>query len=247
MNDLISSSYRIIKEAKGYGCERVIALVSSGKDSVCLFDVVHKLCQKIGIHPFFVHHYIVKNLDIEEEVLTLLEKKYNTAIYRYENAIAKLALLKDMLCINLADDDLIAEDIIKKYRLDTETDRALFNKYETRWMTTGIKKADSVNRRYALNEYPNPNPNKKRFYPLSDWGNPDVREYMKKNNLPLSSLYKISKRSFDSLSVQSVYPIKSFNRKDYDKICNQFPLMDALCWIYEKRAKKYGLINIEKC
>lgn len=243
----LKESLRLLKEARKMGCKKLIVLVSTGKDSVCLFDVVHNLAAKAGIEPYFAHHYIVEDLEIEESVLRNLENRFGVKIHRYENSTPKLMLMQDALCINIQDNKITRDLPVTKYKVDTQIDRALMTKAKTKWITMGIKKADSVNRRYALNEYPNPNGNKKRVYPLAHWSNQDVLDYIERRGLPLSDVYKASKRSIESLELESSYPLKSLSPKDYDKICSRYPLLDALCWLYEKRIIEYGKENVPRC
>lgn len=243
----LKESLGLLKEARKLGCKKLIVLVSTGKDSVCLFDVIYNLADRAKIEPFFAHHYIVDGLEIEEKVLTNLETRFGVKIHRYENSTPKMMLMQDVLCVNLADNKLTKEMPVTKYKIDTQIDRALFRKYNTKWITMGIKKADSVNRRYALNEYPNPNPRKMRVYPLTNWSNQEVLEYIEKRDLPLSEIYKVSKRSLDSLELESAYPLKSLSPNDYNKICEKYPFLDALCWVYEKRIREYGQKNIPRC
>ena len=247
MKELIQESKTIIKQAKDLGCDKVIILVSSGKDSLCLADVVVKNAPSYGMDVFLAHHYIVEGLEVQEEVLQAMEARYGLKIHRYENSAPKIALMKDVLCINLLDNDMIHDMPMPKYRLDTQIDKALVAVAKTEWMTMGIKKADSMNRRYSLNEYPNPNPRKKRFYPLSNWSNKNVFDYCDSHKLPLSSLYKLYGRSFESLELESIYALKKTNIGDYNKVCDKYPLADALCWLYEKRIGEFGIKKIPRC
>ena len=92
----------------------------------------------------------------------------------------------------------------------------------------------------ALTKHPNPNPKLHRCYPLADWSKAEILQHVVEAALPLGRAEKLLGRSLDCLNVEHVWPLKRAVPEDYERICNDFPLMDALCWLYEKRREKYG-------
>ena len=115
------------------------------------------------------------------------------------------------------------------------------------WIATGIKKTDSITRAMALTKHPNPNPNNHRVYPLHEWKDADVWSHIAENDLPVSRCYKLIKRSLDVFNVKHLYPLKAGAPDDFERICRDFPLVESICWLYEKRAREYGMTNLPEC
>jgi len=234
----IIHSQNLLAKARSLGCDRLAVMVSSGRDSACLAHMAHRS----GIPSVYIHNYLVPDLEIVEAPLQDLEQKLDIKIIRLASQQRRQMLDRDVLCINKIWDAEVGLTARSKKYYDM-----IANIAKTPWMATGIARADSPRRRLALTQSPNPNPRSKRVYPMDLWRAVDVKEFVEKNNIKLSLSYRIQGRSFELMSVNRVYPLKSMLPNDYRKICNDFPLMDALCWLYERRARKYGAANLPKC
>ena len=75
-----------------YG-DKIVVGVSGGPDSVCLFDVLIKLRDKLNLSLFVVHvnHCIRKEADIEEEYVRELCGKYDVPFYLKKVDVKELA------------------------------------------------------------------------------------------------------------------------------------------------------------
>jgi hypothetical protein len=48
----------------------------------------------------------------------------------------------------------------------------------------------------------------------------------------------VLKRSVDTLDIAHIYPLRKHFLRDYRRIIEVFPLLDALCWLYDAREDK---------
>lgn len=73
--------------------DKIVIGVSGGPDSVCLFDVLAKLRDKLNLKLFVVHinHSIRKEADIEQEYVKDLCKKYNVQFFYKKLDVKKIA------------------------------------------------------------------------------------------------------------------------------------------------------------
>jgi 3'-phosphoadenosine 5'-phosphosulfate sulfotransferase (PAPS reductase)/FAD synthetase len=234
----IRRSMAVLAEARQAGASRLAVLVSGGRDSACLAHMV----ARSQISASFIHHYIVPDLEISEIPLRGLEQQLGIKITRVPSVLRQSMFEGDVLCINK----------IWDAQATTSPRSATFDRFvlaiaKAEWLATGIRKSESPMRMLALTKHPNPNPKLKKVYPLADWLKQDVRDFIEREKITISPSYPLMNRSFDSVNLKHVYPLKSAMPGDYKKICSDFPLMDALCWLYEKRVKTHGLLNLPEC
>lgn len=219
--------------------EKLCVLVSSGKDSVALMDIV----VRSGVPATFVTKYLVPDLEMDEVVLQAQEKRYGIKIHRV--AAPRRAAM-------FAHDVLRIEHIWEAGEGATGAHSKKFDKFlvslsGTPWLATGIRKTDNPTRAIALSKYPNPHPKNCRVYPLAEWRKGEVWEYIRQRDLPVSPAYRLFGRSLDCLNIKHVYPLKAGIPGDYAKIVKDFPLIEPLMWVYEKRVRQYGTRNLPEC
>lgn len=222
--------------------DRLAVMVSGGRDSMALAHMCYRASKENDIVCTYIHNYLVPDLDVNEMPLRALEKTLGIKIIRLPSPLRRQMLDGDALCINR-----VWEARFKCVPRPAAYFRMIAAIAKSPWMTTGIARADSIRRRLALTQAPNPNANAKRVYPLDLWRAKDVNDFITANKIKLSASYAIQGRSFDLMNIARVYPLKHALPNDFKKICADFPLMEALCWVYEKRAKKYGAANLPLC
>ena len=201
------------------------------------------MVHRSGIPSTYIHNYLVPELEIVEAPLQDLESKLGINIVRLPAPLRRQMLDSDVLCINKVWDAIEWNGNPRPAGYD----RMIEAIAKTPWRATGIARADSPRRRLMFMQSPNPNVKAHRVYPLEYWRSADVKEFIQREGIKLSANYAIQSRSFELLSINRVYPLKSAMPNDYKKICTDFPLMDALCWLYERRARKHGAANLPKC
>lgn len=236
---LIRHSLGIIRKAQDMGAGRVAVKISGGKDSTVLTDMI----MRSGISACFIHQYIVPGMRIEEDVLEALEKRFGIEIIRIAHPRRGEMFNCDVLCINKIWD----EDASRKFTHGEANDRFIAAIAKTPWMATGIRKQESITRHLSLTKHPNPHPRNHRMYPLADWPKSEIFAHIKANGLPLSKAYALFGRSMSSYNIAHLYPLKQGIPEDYEKFCHDFPLMRCLVWLYEKRAREFGVTKLPKC
>ena len=102
----------------------------------------------------------------------------------------------------------------------------------------GIKKADSPNRAINISAQGWFQEGSKKIYPLFDWSDRDVWSAIKHLDLPINKCYEWFGRSLDVLNLHHLYPLKQYVPDDYKKFCREFPLIEPMVWLYEKRMKE---------
>jgi 3'-phosphoadenosine 5'-phosphosulfate sulfotransferase (PAPS reductase)/FAD synthetase len=236
---LIAHSQQLIGRARTLGCDRLAVEVSSGKDSTCLMDMV----VRSGIPAVFIYQYIIPGWRLDEEVLEKLEDRYKVEIVRVAHPRRGEMFATDTLCINRVWDATAA----RAFTHNDAMDRFIAALSKTKWLATGIRKSDSITRTLALNKYPNPNPGKKRVYHLADWKTSDVWAHIKAEGLPISRAYALFNRSLSTFNVKHMYPLRMAAPDDYARFMKDFPLIEPLCWLYEKRARETGVLSLPEC
>lgn len=234
----IAHANLLLDRARRAGVDRLCVLVSSGKDSVCTLDIVHKS----GIPYTAVHQYLVPGLRVNEDVLENLEQRYGITIARIPSGSRVRMFANDVLRIQH-----VWESGDKTSIDHTAQERLACAIAKTPWMALGVKKADSPTRFLALDRSENPNPNTHKFYPIAEWKHAECWEYIKAEGLPVSRAYGLFGRSLDSIDIKHVYPLKHAIPEDYEKILNDFPLMEPLVWLYERRVRANGLSSLPEC
>ncbi len=153
--------------------DRVILFHSAaGKDSIALLNMMSPFFKEI----ICVFMYMVKDLDHINRYIKWAEKKYpncrfiQTPHYAYYN-------LKKNAVHGTERIDNSGWNLSKIYEKIKEQTSIGYSVY-------GFKKNDSMNRRIMLKGYENfTNPEGTKVYPLSDWSNKEVLQYIRKNRL----------------------------------------------------------------
>lgn len=235
---LVKSSNQILNKLS---LDKVIVFLSGGKDSTALCSIM----AQSGINCVYLYKYLVPNMSFDEKVLVELENRFSIKIHRIENPVRTGMYKSDTFRIKHiwdAQDALIGQGMKnQKY------DRWIRETFKGDWFAMGLKKSDTLQRYMALTKHPNPNPNQMKVYPLAEWKDRDIWDYLKINKLPINESYSAMKRSLSILNINHVYPMKLSFPEDYKRVTKDFPLLEGLIWLYEKRAKKYGIVNLPQC
>lgn len=153
--------------------DRVVLFHSAaGKDSIALLNMMSPFFKEIVC----VFMYMVKDLEHINRYIHWAEKKYpncrfiQTPHYAYYN-------LKKHAVHGTERIDYSGWNLSKIYEKIKEQTGIEYSVY-------GFKKNDSMNRRLMLKGYENfTNPEGTKIYPLSDWSNKEVIQYIRKNRL----------------------------------------------------------------
>lgn len=96
-----------------------------------------------------------------------------------------------------------------------------------KWIATGERKVDSLERRGMLGANAGLDVKRRRAYPLSDWSNAAVWGHMRAHNIPVPPEYSGLHRSFGELSDEAITYIAGRWPDDYAKIRRRFPFVEA--------------------
>lgn len=201
----------------------------TGKDSICLLDMLATNFKKIVC----VFMYYVKGLDYEHRYIEWAKKKYanvefievpHFAVYSFIHH-GYLGIKKDLT--------------IKKKTLVHITKEAK-ELTGIEWCFFGFKKCDSLNRRIMLNELPDGiSMSTKNCYPLADYLNKDVLEYISRNNLipPFSYNKALPSSGCDISNPTFLAYVREKYPNDLQKIFNTYPQTETILFSYENKTK----------
>jgi 3'-phosphoadenosine 5'-phosphosulfate sulfotransferase (PAPS reductase)/FAD synthetase len=196
--------------------DTVILFYSGGKDSLVLLDMLTKHFTVKLAFMYFVDglqhverylHYAQKKYGVEYKKYPhwMLSQYYNDNYFRFHSEpIANIKLT----------------DIEAQARLD----------FNCKWIVTGMKKADSLNRRLMLGTFFMGAVDLKgnRVHPLSEWKKADCLSYIKLHKLPMPVMYNKKNSSGMDLNPDVLNWCKINAPNDYKKIIEQFPFAETL-------------------
>lgn len=99
---------------------------------------------------------------------------------------------------------------------------------------TGVRAADSPDRRVSLMSHGPISWNAEQYYPIWDWNKERLMGEIEKSGIGLPADYDLFGRSFDGLDLRFVYPLKQKRPDDYRRILEWFPLVEMEVWRYER-------------
>lgn len=113
------------------------------------------------------------------------------------------------------------------------------------WTATGIRAADSLQRRIHITKEKARSPRKRQFYPCFDMNKADVMALLNGHGIKLPVDYELFGRSFDGLDHRFVKPIKDRFPEDFERIRFWYPLVDVELLRYETYGKDciHGMLS----
>lgn len=202
---------------------------SAGKDSVSCALLLQELGYKYT--PYFFYHcpdleFVNRNLEMYERLLKIeIIKLPHPMLYDYlrHQDFMSPSMIDYLSSVEIP--HLSFEDLI--YTAQGNDENHYFD-------ITGVRSAESFNRRKVFEKYGPIDYKKKKAAIIFDWKNDDVLSYIKSKNIPLTEDYNIWRRSFDGLKYQYLFGVRDNYPKDYDKIKELFPLINLELFRYEK-------------
>ncbi len=202
----------------------------TGKDSIALLDMCAPHFAKI--HCVFM--YYVPNLKYESAYIDWALHNYsNTEFIKIPHFAVYSFLRAGYLGIKKSDvPNKSLSDIVKVVKRNIGIQYALF----------GFKKIDSIDRRIMLNDIEDKkymHEGTKNCYPLAEYKNKDVLQYIEQNNLIPPFAYTNTKPSSgcDISDPLFLSYIKSKNNYDYEKIIATYPHCESILFRYENKTK----------
>lgn len=101
------------------------------------------------------------------------------------------------------------------------------------WTASGVRAADSPNRRSSINKNSPITWSRQYFYPIWDMKIAELEALLERHRILLPIDYKLFGRSFDGIDHRFIHIIKKKLPDDYQKILNWFPMIELELMRYE--------------
>lgn len=201
---------------------------SGGKDSIVMLDLVAPHFEEVVC----VFMYFVKDLEHINKFIRFSQAKYpNVTFIQVPHWNLTHIYREGYFCDP-------KPQIKKKLLKDTLADAK--EKTGLQYSFFGMKKADSLNRRVALGtlELDAISEKSGMVYPLSNWTNTDVKNYIAANRLPKPVEYTNKKRSQGlGLDLDVFLWLRKNYPQDLRKIIQAFPLSESILFEHDQKAE----------
>ena len=211
--------------------ERAILFHSgSGKDSIALLDLLSPRFKEVVC----VYMYVVRDL-------SHINRYINYSINKYPNV--KFVQIPHFAVYSYIKNGYMGHECNpeqKLYSMDKLTE-IVREKYNIEWAFFGFKMSDSLNRRCMLKTYDMNaiNEKTKKCYPLSEYKNKEVLNYIKKENLVRPEKYGKSQSSGTDISdINYLLFLRNKYPSDLNKVLTEYPLAERLLFEYDYEHKK---------
>lgn len=193
-------------------CDRLIVFLSAGKDSAVMLNLLCKFIEPERLHIYHLY-YFKPILSFHKKYFDMLERRYNVKI----NYIAHYDL----------QNKIKSRKRTRKLK-QTDTENFLREKHDTKWCVWGYRKDESLERRGMMAHIPDGIDHQHgKVYPLIDWNNPSIMDYIDKNNIPLSIEYRYGLRDMTVLKNEQVIWLKNNYPEDFEILSKEYPYLKA--------------------
>jgi 3'-phosphoadenosine 5'-phosphosulfate sulfotransferase (PAPS reductase)/FAD synthetase len=206
---------------------------SRGKDSIASYLAIRDHFERVV--PYTM--YFVPNLEFVEESLQYYEHKMGCHIIRlpspslYRMLRNRVYQPPDMLAVvdamNLPDVDhnFVQESVVLGANLPADA--------PVPYNAIGVRSKDSVQRAMIVQRNGSINHTRHTFYPIVDWSKQQVIDAIAHAGWKLPVDYRYFSASFDGLYLKYLLPIKKHFPRDYQRICDFYPLAELEVLRYE--------------
>ena len=210
--------------------DKILLSFSGGKDSIAMWLFLR---DTFDITPYLL--YLVPGLESDAEILAYYEKYFGQKIhvmphpllYQYLNSLQfqPPQNVAKIWAMNLPDftyadvDNVVASQFIGT------------NNW---YCAVGMRARDNLDRRYMIMQTGVLSEGKRRFYyAVWDFTIDQVWEIIRVNKCKVPKAYHYNGRTLTALDYQYLKPLKEHYPKDFDKIREVFPLVDAEFYRWE--------------
>jgi hypothetical protein len=201
--------------------DTILLAFSSGKDSVGAWLECRKYFPRII--PF--HMYVVPELEFIEDNLRYYEKFFETRIHRIPHP-SLYRMLRECVFQPPPNWPVIQAANLPRFDyFDSETFlREELGLPDSVYVATGVRSADSLQRRLAIEKAGSINHKLRKFYPIHDWKKADLIREFQTAGIQLPSDYAVWPRSLDGVQYQYLAGMKEHFPRDYARVLEYFPL-----------------------
>ena len=220
--------------------DTVLLSFSGGKDSLAAWL---KLREHFRVVPVFL--YRVPGLRFVDEKLEEYEGQFGTHIIRLPHP-SSYRMLGEMVFQPPENCAVIEELGLPEFRYTYDDLFQLVREEwrlpETTWVATGVRSADSPNRRASINRYGSTREARKPpvMFPVHDMRKDELVQLIRSSGVKLSVDYKLFGRSFDGIDLRYLYPLAEHYPDDFRRILDFFPLADLELFRYECHLRHVG-------
>lgn len=226
---------KLWEEIRKRSGDTIILGFSRGKDSIATWLALRDSGLFENIIPYF--NYIVPGLEFEEESIKYFEKVFGTHIYQMPHHNLYNMLLK--LIFSPPDRIWQNFDFFMEMPQTLEANLEYFKEQlglpPEVFFVNGVRAMDTPVRRMGLHRHGPFGRNSVKA--IWNWSTKDVLKIIADNNIQLPVDYEMFGRSFDGISYQFVKPLKDRFPKDFEKIREWFPIIDAEFFRFENLEK----------
>ena len=173
--------------------------------------------------------YFVLGLEHTGKYIRWAKAKYpNTVVEQVPHWNLTYILRSGMFCVR--------NHKVKLLKL-SDIEKAIRLKYNVDYVFYGMKKADGMNRRLMLNTYTNCE-DKGKVFPLANWTQKDVIEYMRLRNLPEPVRYSKNASGGVGFNLDCFLWLRENYPDDLCKILKVFPMSEKILYDYDYQTNK---------
>lgn len=216
--------------------ESVILAFSCGKDSVAAWIQL----ERHGFKVLPYHMYLVPGLEFVEEAIRYYEDFFGVHILRIPHP-SLYRMLNEMTFCSPERCRIVEQLDLPVFDYDELRDVVAddFGVSRSTWTASGVRCADSMQRRASFRKHGPVTHSRRVFYPVWDWKKAELVEAIREAKIKMPIDYTLFGRSFDGVDFRFLYPIKQHFPRDYARILEWFPLAELEIKRYEY-AKKAG-------
>lgn len=213
----------------------VLVSFSRGKDSCASYLAIRDQFERVVPYTY----EIIPGLEFVEDSLAYYEQKMGCRILRYP-APGIFRMLSNgvyqpreaLRFIDRCNMPPLSHDDLQWFACsDGGLDK------DTAYNAVGMRSKDSVQRAFSIQHNGTINHSRRIFYPIHDWDKQQVIDCIKHAGWKLPIDYRYFSASFDGIYLKFAYPLKLYFPRDYQKLCDWFPLLDLECLRYEAAIK----------
>jgi 3'-phosphoadenosine 5'-phosphosulfate sulfotransferase (PAPS reductase)/FAD synthetase len=215
--------------------DTVLLSFSGGKESIALLGLFDELRLFRRVIPYYL--YLVPRLDFVENALTYYERRFGVPIIRLPHP-SRFRMLNSYIFqppgrLGELDDagipDISYHELEQMVRQAAGDPRA--------FVAIGVRARDSLNRWANYKKTGGINWGRHAYHPIAEWTVQHLDDYFTTRKIPLPIDYQWFGRSFDGLDYRFVSEIRRHSPRDYQRILEDFPLVELEIFRRERMEK----------